>query len=245
MATANHTPVQQDLHWVEQNKTHFVKKVTTEIATDTIQWQVKLALEMMKAGDLPVIDISKLPHTASNSNTIYWNIDKLDYEGVVNSMYDEITGLKEKALKDSLITIWELYEFLNKNNQDLTEEDFWDLLYDYLEWDLTIESLKTKYNLDDKVLNTIKTDLLFWQEINSKELEKKAQQLEEEAKIKWITLNIQQNLDKQEEENRKQEEENRKQEKLRKEQREWIERLKTSKKIQANLDAMSKKLWGE
>jgi len=153
---------------------------------------------------------------------LYGNLYKLDVMEIKESMYDEITNLKEKKLNASAKVIGQLYEFLNKNNQDLTEEDFWDLLYDYLEWDLTLKSLKGKYSLDDKVLNIIKTDLLLWQEITSKELEKKAQQLEEEAKIKWIAVDI------------------KKKDAIIEDKEEW---LKTSKNIKANLKAMRKKLW--
>ena len=62
-------------------------------------------------------------------------------------MYEENDWLKEKVLEASLLTVWELYEYLNEEDLDLTEDDFWNLLYEYLDWSLTIEKLEEDFNV--------------------------------------------------------------------------------------------------
>ena len=161
--------------------------------------------------------------------TYYWNINSDSFIEIKESMYNEISTLKKENLDKGLKVVGQLYEYLNENNLDLGEEDFWDLLYEYLEWGLTIKKLKEDFSVPKELLSHISNELLFGQEIRTAELEKKAKQLEAEAQIKEITAEIKEENRKQEEENRKQEEENRKQEDI--------------KKVKKTLDNISNKLW--
>jgi len=95
---------QEQFPQVQEQKVEKVK-----IAKDTIQGQVSLALEMMKAWETPVIDVSKLPKLASN-----WVVTKeqLELSQVSADTFQDISKLSPKA-QDEFIAI---YKEFKKNN---------------------------------------------------------------------------------------------------------------------------------
>jgi len=83
-----------------------------KIAKDTIQWQVALALEMMKNWKTPKIDISKLPHYASNWKVTPEQLKQSVIAQIKQETFQDISELSPKA-QDEFIAI---YNEFQKNN---------------------------------------------------------------------------------------------------------------------------------
>ena len=101
-----------------------------EIAKDTIQWQVALALEMMKAWEVPKIDILKLPHYASLSPEIqkyFFNWNRADYQLSNFKTWDiEHRGQEPKVEWNLQYLIWpewvSSYLALSKEHQQFIQD---------------------------------------------------------------------------------------------------------------------------
>jgi len=89
---------------VQEQKVEKIK-----IAKDTMRWQVSLALEMMKEWKTPVIDVSKLPHYASN-----WPVtqEQLTISKISADTFQDISKLSPKAQEEFIA----IYKEFQRNN---------------------------------------------------------------------------------------------------------------------------------
>ena len=114
-----------------------VEKV--KIAKDTIQWQVSLALEMMKAWKTSVIDLSKLPHYADN-----WPITKeqLELSKISAETFQDISKLSPKA-QDEFITIYNEFQRNNPSASLWKDNPYWKNIFEAVKiknetiWDIS------------------------------------------------------------------------------------------------------------
>ncbi len=85
------------------------KQEKVKIVKGTIQWQVSLALEMMKDWKTPVIDVSKLPQYASN-----WPVTKeqITISKISAETFQDISKLSPKAQEEFIA----IYNEFQKNN---------------------------------------------------------------------------------------------------------------------------------